>query len=56
MQESFIEINTVPTRIITWGHPVNQLEHTQDDKLILVITGKLKLRLKIKYLIKVFFR
>lgn len=45
MQDSFIEINSVPTRIITWGHHVNQLKDTQVDKLIVLITGIVKINI-----------
>lgn len=40
MQDSFIEINSVPTHVYTWGYHVDEeLKNEKIDKLILIITG-----------------
>lgn len=42
MQDSYIEINSVPTHVYTWGHHVNEeLKNEKIDKLVLIITGRL---------------
>lgn len=50
MQENFYEINSVPTKILTWGYRVDEEMPANVDKLVLIITGKLihsKLNIKL---------
>lgn len=40
MQEGFVEVNSVPTRIITWGQWISDKFDESTKELILIITGK----------------
>jgi hypothetical protein len=41
MQDNFIEINSIPTRVFSWGHSPNEKFEKDVEELVLVITGEL---------------
>lgn len=41
MQDNFIEINSIPTRIYSWGHSPTEKFNSDIEELVLVITGEL---------------
>lgn len=50
MQDAYIEINSVPTHLYTWGFNFEEeLKDKNIDKLVLVITGKFIVNLTINY-------
>lgn len=41
MQDGFVEINSVPTHIYTWGQWIeDQFDEDRKKEIVLVITGK----------------
>lgn len=39
MQSGFVEINSVPSRILTWGQWIDDKFHESTKDMILIITG-----------------
>lgn len=42
MQDGFVEINSVPTHIYTWGQWIEDKFDDQKKEIVLIITGEVK--------------
>lgn len=39
MQEGFVEINSVPTHIFTWGHWIQDKFDSKTKEIVLIVSG-----------------